>query len=880
MRTDLNLILQHRKISIDEFNTSYKGVYGVKGAGLLCLPAFWSPRFFLLSKEMYERYRVLPEDVRIALHGDSGFEEGRYIEPLFNERVVNGKAKSCRSLLFDHILGPEEQFQMESALLEIGAGEDDFVIVRSSAIDETVEYRGRYTSACCRANRRELALAIQKVYASCLQKSETSMGIVVQRYINTRRARGYLSNERRVCQKISTWLCESETVSGIGSAHVFSFGSTKGKLSTGDTFLTCCDRESLFRMLKQIAVWAHSQKLRVHYEWVWDGSVLWIVQADHVPDIRCEYPLVNNIGVAEKVGRCSLCTLVAERHLPKGTWNKLDCIKTFRECGLPVADVWVLPDKAILLALQKRKWPASLGRDVKALLNRPIVIRMDIANEKDTGKFMLARTDTVSDIESVREFLFRETGQLTKEAIEQMKVCFIFHRFIPARSSAFALSAPGRKRVRIDALWGLPDGLSYYPHDSYELSCTGLGAISKRVRYKEEYLDSDEKGTWIPKHAGKPLDWRSSLTESELRIIAKGTFAVACAVSAPVEVMWFVGIPESFGLPGCLPWYYSTEEPPTSLYGQRKGVTQRGFLVRREEDIKRLESGRISVDTISTIRLRPVPDLLRSREFIERVSEFAKTRSVSVELEGSILSHAYYLLKNKGVNVICYDPFLPEYERKQFDKLVRDLIPVKIREAGEKVKVIRVAGTRLISLLKAKAVEESLELFWTETSDQSKEEIVDLLEVLKSLAKHEGFAENELQVFSDEKRAEKGSFANGMILKETQEIPLITHGSDTPGLFEQVESWEEKAKRRRTASRSAAMVGSILRREGPNLIIPLVPPDPIYRHFGHSIDLKSLGIRINIRFREKEILVEVSELRKEGAHRDPRQLILPYPGGL
>jgi hypothetical protein len=46
------------------------------------------------------------------------------------------------------------------------------------------------------------------------------------------------------------------------------------------------------------------------------------------------------------------------------------------------------------------------------------------------------------------------------------EVCFIFHKFIPAIGAAWALAKPDQQVVRVDSLWGLPDGLQYLPHDS------------------------------------------------------------------------------------------------------------------------------------------------------------------------------------------------------------------------------------------------------------------------------------------------------------------------------------------------------------------------------------------------------------------------------
>lgn len=281
------------------------------------------------------------------------------------------------------------------------------------------------------------------------------------------------------------------------------------------------------------------------------------------------------------------------------------------------------------------------------------------------------------------------------------------------------------------------------------------------------------------------------MDEEELKEIARGTFAIAHVVGKRVQVMWFVGIPEGLGHPDCIPWYYCTQELPKNLVNCRQTLTQTRPIIRNREDLCVLNSEVKQGQPVSAIRLRPVPELLRSKEFIEEVGALAKNLSVCVDLEGSVLSHAFYLLRNFNVNVRCSDLFVPELKPKRFDKLVRDLVPVRISSAGEHVKVYRITGVELLSVLKAKVIEEALELFWSETCEQSKEEIVDLLEVIKAICHHQGFTDEELHNIAKEKLAKRGGFTNGLVLRETQEIPLINVAPLEPNLFDKLESVEE-----------------------------------------------------------------------------------------
>jgi len=842
MNENVDFILPQGKIQQAQPDQFCCKVYGVKGAGIVSLPILWTPCFFLISTSLYERYQDVVESVR--------------------------------SSLFDQILTIEERFHLEAALKEVMPSENDFVIVRSSAADESLAHRGRYKSLTCMATVEDLASVVGKVFASCPVEMGTAMGIIVQRYIGTCRSSGHLSNERRVSKRISSWVCEFDAVSGVGAPWVFRFSSSGVEPARTDAPLMCDDKGCLIQILKQVAAWSHSRKLHLHFEWIWDGSRLWIVQADYSSDIRCKPPFASRHKSINVSKPRSVSTLVSERDIPRGIWSKLDCVKIFRECGLPTTDLWILHDKKLLSEFDKGECPARVIRDLESLLGAPIVIRMDVAQQNDPAGFMLPRTDTISNIEMAEKFLISATKQVPKKSVTEGKLCFIIHRFIPSRSSAFGFADPQKRRVRIDGIWGLPEGLNFYSHDSYDLANDGIGKVLEYIRPKQEYLDVDGTGKWVPRLLGPPFDWKSSLMHDELRQIAKGTFAIANAINARVQVMWFVGIPDGLGHPPCIPWYYTTQELPESLVADKRSLVQKEPLIRRREDLEILRCEVEDSQSISRIRLRPVPELLRSKEFIEDVAELAKRRSVSVVIEGSVLSHAYYLLRNCGVDVICSDLFAPEFKPKEFNKLVRDLIPVKIRSRGEKAKVLRLTGNKLASVLKAKAVEEALELFWSDSIEQSKEEMVDLLEVIRALSHYAGLLNGDLEKLAEKKRGKRGSFDEGLVLRETVEIPLIKAVPATPNLFEDLEFDQERKGELKSHFVEKVNIGPTPQLEGPCLIIPLVPPHPEHRHFSHSFTLKSANVSVNVRFREKDVVIEVNPHIEKTSPSDPRQLKL------
>src|SRR5207245_1243846 len=142
---------------------------------------------------------------------------------------------------------------------------------------------------------------------------------------------------------------------------------------------------------------------------------------------------------------------------------------------------------------------------------------------------MLApRTDCVSSSKAALEFLQGTSREFIDEGEVPSSICFIAHRFIPARSSAFALARPGKSRVLIDSLWGLPDGLEFCPHDSFEIDVRGSGRIvARKIRYKPQFLAPLIDGKWKLEALEAPWDWRPSLTDAEIISIAQHTARLA-----------------------------------------------------------------------------------------------------------------------------------------------------------------------------------------------------------------------------------------------------------------------------------------------------------------------------------------------------------------
>jgi predicted house-cleaning noncanonical NTP pyrophosphatase (MazG superfamily) len=102
-----------------------------------------------------------------------------------------------------------------------------------------------------------------------------------------------------------------------------------------------------------------------------------------------------------------------------------------------------------------------------------------------------------------------------------------------------------------------------------------------------------------------------------------------------------------------------------------------------------------------------------------------------------------------------------------YPKLVRDLIPEEISRRGAVPEVRVTRPEEMLSWLLRKMREE-LEEF---QSAPSSEELADMLEVLRALAKSTGVSFEEVMRRCDAKRTVKGAFDQGYIIYRVTEPP-------------------------------------------------------------------------------------------------------------
>ncbi|MGK0466198.1 phosphoribosyl-ATP pyrophosphohydrolase [Clostridium sp.] len=98
---------------------------------------------------------------------------------------------------------------------------------------------------------------------------------------------------------------------------------------------------------------------------------------------------------------------------------------------------------------------------------------------------------------------------------------------------------------------------------------------------------------------------------------------------------------------------------------------------------------------------------------------------------------------------------------KEYNKLVRDLIPEVVEKSGKKFDTHIAKTDEYKKLLEAKLLEEVNEYM----EDNNLEELADVLEVLVGLAGYLGYTEEELFDRRKEKKEQRGGFDGGLCLR-------------------------------------------------------------------------------------------------------------------
>jgi predicted house-cleaning noncanonical NTP pyrophosphatase (MazG superfamily) len=799
---------------------------GVKAAGLARLPKYWTPPYVAVTADLAE---VI-----------AGAAEDRSSSAIANRLKASSKSR---------------------ALARLFTASRDGIIARSSAPDEDMAARGLYRSAAATfASFQTAAEAMRDVWdhASKLDPAAANIPIIVQARVVSQLS-GHLSNEVRLKRDRRDWIAEMR--GELSETRALGMRALRGdRSSLTGIDLDCASPDQLRTVLRRIAGALAIPGFRVHLEWCWDGARIWILQYDRVEETRSKRPVASGTAATIPPTKVFRPLTRDDADMPKAR-----CVAEYIAAGLPHADLAILRDRTVIGDLAVGTCPPALVTDLERLAEAGVVIRTDIRGNHDFA-MLLERTQTEFSAARLAKFLVEATKRLRDQGVPASDIAFLTHAFIPADASAWSLAAPLSPEVRIDATYGLPDGLLYYSHDSYQVNLR-RGTIQRRIRAKDSILECDDDGTWRTTSLGAPWDWRSSLSDDEAITVARLSKKLADALGKPVETMFFLRAHTPQRVVTALPWVHRVEGVGQAIIPATESHFASGAAVevRSGSDLSVLREALAAVSPGERvlIRLKPEGEVLHDETFLKNVIAEMRPERCYVDMAGSALSHVYYELQRAGVQVRTADPLEPTaMEPKAFDKLVRDLIPDVIASKGERVVAYAADGQRLSHLLRRKLIEEAYEVAAAASIDHRIEELGDVLDVVDALCTISGTDLHAVKLWSETKRTERGGFERGVVLAETRDRTLdeaVAKGAPDFSLSPELGAEVERSQRSEPQKRQIDVTDEFQ--------LAYDVPD------GLPVRIVIDGVEVEIQFRREGVLIR----RLDPAGENPGQLALALP---
>ena len=699
----------HKKISKD---------YGVKAAGLAFLPPAWRLDFAALSVAVHRAWR-------------SG-----------HDLSENSEARELHSWL------QGKSFKQ--------------IILRSSGSSETLQDRGKFKSRVLDQGWSFSTVVdeLEMLYRDAAETdAEANLGVVVQQFVNAD-YRGHLSNEHRISPTINQWSYELEVPQWAPSKGI----NSKFTTAPDPSAQLKCGSQVPHQPLRSVAHYLVNEfPERCHLEWLVHQSTLFLMQIDFEwPEIDTGLDPHKDLEL-QAPSELDLETPTEIKPFKVGTktkWPKLKNLSDFDfdEDRVLSPKIYQLAPNRVLAAIKSQADYQKLTTEMKALTGDCLVVRTDCIKD-GRRTFNLPRTDTIN-VENAIEWCGKVISKFESDGVDREEIMFLFHAFLPAKASAWAYARPGNPVVIVDALWGLPDGMQVLPVDTYEVNVAQKKVIQTKTTYKPSFLIQVDGGNWEYRSVKTRSGRSQVLTKADKIEIATRTAKIATKLNDDAQIMWFCDIPLAYEVGRNLPWFRSREILDPS---HRQEVQYKPFRVSNPSDLQKIP------DETVTLQLSPEADLIRDEAFLEAVISTAKEKGLPVQLEGSILGHAYYRLNQENIPVVLANA--PKYYRKRnaqvFGKLVRDKIPASIAKSGETVREATLAGQDKEIALAGKILEELDEFLRADTEDDRAAELADLLEVLKGLAHSAGYSWSKIERLAKEKASKRGGFKEGRVLIET-----------------------------------------------------------------------------------------------------------------
>ncbi|WP_428926862.1 hypothetical protein [Marinibacterium sp. SX1] len=691
---------------------------------LLSLPRAWVPQFVLYSCEAIEHLLQQPKSLLSEISGKDALE----------------------------ILAPGKS-----------------VIVRSSVLDESIWERGTFLSVPLldlnsKTTHDRLRDAIQKVKENA---GERKVAIVLQEFVHPQ-FHGEFGNLLRISKTRDHWQVSSVSVSGA---------ETEGRLNTQRDIsadelngLSPYIRPSDPRSFGAIAAWVNSVLLqqshcRVNLEWVFGARGFFIVQIDEeTEDLFGVNPFQVRIPKVHAGEVSNGKVIKPATPESKKTWDKLAVLEelwTVNEGNIPLL-FFLLPDD---IYAGDEEFVESLTREfLETVGPDDIIIRTSIrrGSEKLTN---LPKSEGLTPSEAARWCIEQAMNLQTEFGLDCSEFCFVTHRLIPARASAWALARPDSPEVEIHVNWGFADALQYYPYDIIDVHVPTKN-ISYTPQYKSHCILPKPDGSWQTSRVKNEVARSQCASISEAREIAGRSLEIARRLGKPVHIMWFVGCVTSGGDTFHVPWYWThvEDEQPNP---ERPAL--QSFPIKSRDDLCGIRD-RVATRGRVALELAPIDvNLMRDNQFLEEAAAACRELDVPIILRGSTLAHAYYQLQKAGCTVIASSARQAKRTRSiaPMGKLIRDKVPEKIKKSEEAAWTQEMPNKQVLSFLVGKLVEELLEFRRAQNPQEQRAELADALEVLLSLMKRADLSFEEVSKEADKKREKAGGFEQGVILFET-----------------------------------------------------------------------------------------------------------------
>lgn len=715
---------------------------GHKAYGLTCIPAGWTKPYLIISSRLFETF-------------------ARSLETESHMDITPWVA------------------MMRHGMERAGLSAAPNLIFRSSGMLETLRERGLFCSRFFEAENLEPALLEYMTELSGIAAIEGhSFAILLQEYIISPR-KGHLSNERAFSPHTRDWIIEEELEKAPARRLALRDWREEFDMNS-NPILMFNGEHALQKLFKIPAFFAHMNKRRIHYEWVIQDKFMYIVQADEEDAESGESPSSLRIEKTNKIKVNEYSVLKHPTDVHYNTYPKIKNVSIYKQIGYDFPNIYILDNKEIFKELANGVINKDLASELSMLIDNEIVIRMDIDTSDQQDRQMLPRSN-FSEIENAFDWIMEKAKDYISKL--EMNPIFIIHSFIPAKSSIFAFAKPSGRKVLVESLWGLPEGLYYFSHDKYKIDTmyADMHNAKKHIcdfnveihkNFKSLFVSPDKvTREWKTKQMAAKFGWqRCVASNATLKNIAIKSREIAEITKKPISIMWFVDIDEGqFGVKA-LPWHH--EEIPFNFESSRpyelKYPSDTIFTVSYLSDIERLEEKVRKKDTtVKVIKIIPKEDsLLRNVSAITRIGRCAQDANCLIRLEGGVLSHAFYQLKRTGASVEIRYPF-DDDAKPEFYKLVRDKIPENIANKGEFLEVAYFNGADKLKLLNDKLFEESLEVCSAKNIDELCEELADVQEILDAIASHIEKSRDDIVQIQERKSSKAGKFETGAVLLKT-----------------------------------------------------------------------------------------------------------------